>query len=157
MLAVAAGAVASTKFNADRLKAAASNPALLATEAAELSRAQRHSLPPGARHHRQSAARSREAKYFVDGAASRNSQKISPAFEADFRSSLNLDAALAAKKSSGGTAPECVVPHWPIWIGASQQRKPPKQEPSMTQAKQRTINSSLAAVAETEVLPGPPR
>src|SRR2546428_9877809 len=35
MLAVAAGAVASTKFNADRLKTAASNPALLATEAAD--------------------------------------------------------------------------------------------------------------------------
>src|SRR6266403_346386 len=35
MLAVAAGAVASTKFNTDRLKTAASNPALLATEAAD--------------------------------------------------------------------------------------------------------------------------
>src|SRR5258706_7339835 len=35
MLAVAVGAVAATKFNADRLKAVASNPALLATEAAD--------------------------------------------------------------------------------------------------------------------------
>src|SRR6202158_469081 len=35
MLAVAAGAVASTKFNAERFRAAASNPALLATEAAD--------------------------------------------------------------------------------------------------------------------------
>src|SRR6266478_1753925 len=35
MLAVAAGAVASTKFNAGRLAAAAANPALLATQAAD--------------------------------------------------------------------------------------------------------------------------
>src|SRR5258707_1558677 len=35
MLAVAAGAIASTKFNAGRLAAAAANPALLATEAAD--------------------------------------------------------------------------------------------------------------------------
>src|SRR6266849_6567616 len=35
MLAVAGGAVAATKFNADRLKTVASNPALLATEAAD--------------------------------------------------------------------------------------------------------------------------
>src|SRR5258708_2205467 len=35
MLAVAVGAVAATKFNADRLKTVASNPALLATEAAD--------------------------------------------------------------------------------------------------------------------------
>src|SRR5205823_4342212 len=35
MVAVATGALASTKFNAERLRAAASNPALLATEAAD--------------------------------------------------------------------------------------------------------------------------
>src|SRR2546426_11176049 len=35
MIAVATGAVAATKFNAQRLKSAASNPALLATEAAD--------------------------------------------------------------------------------------------------------------------------
>src|SRR5437660_10515532 len=35
MIAVATGAVAATKFNAERLKSAASNPALLATEAAD--------------------------------------------------------------------------------------------------------------------------
>src|SRR6202035_4199631 len=35
MLAVAAGAIAASKFNADRLRAAAGNPALLATEAAD--------------------------------------------------------------------------------------------------------------------------
>src|SRR5438309_5142880 len=35
MLAVATGALGSTKFNPDRLRAAASNPALLATEAAD--------------------------------------------------------------------------------------------------------------------------
>jgi len=35
MLAVAAGAVATTKFNAERLTTVASNPSLLATEAAD--------------------------------------------------------------------------------------------------------------------------
>src|SRR5262249_7030145 len=35
MLVVAAGAISSTRFNADRLRAAASNPVLLATEAAD--------------------------------------------------------------------------------------------------------------------------
>jgi len=35
-------------------------------------------------------------------------KKISPAFEADFARSLSVEAALAAKKVPGGTAPESV-------------------------------------------------
>jgi argininosuccinate lyase len=35
-------------------------------------------------------------------------KKISPAFESDFANSLSLQAALAAKKVPGGTAPDAV-------------------------------------------------
>jgi argininosuccinate lyase len=35
-------------------------------------------------------------------------KKISSAFEADFSSGLNVNAALAAKKVPGGTAPDAV-------------------------------------------------
>jgi argininosuccinate lyase len=35
-------------------------------------------------------------------------KKISPAFDADLSKGLNVDAALAAKKVPGGTAPESV-------------------------------------------------
>ena len=48
MLSVAAGAIATTKFNAERLRASASNPSLLATERRRLPGAPRHALPPGA-------------------------------------------------------------------------------------------------------------
>ena len=108
MLAVAAGAVASTKFNADRLKAAASNPALLATEAADYLV---HKGIPFRQAHDIIGKVLREAeKQNISWTvlSLENLKKISPAFEADFRSSLNLDAALAAKKVPGGTAPEYV-------------------------------------------------
>src|SRR5467141_3416291 len=108
MLAVAAGTVASTKFNADRLKAAASHPALLATEAADYLVHKGIPFRPA---------------HDIIGKVLREAEKqniswtvlpletlktISPAFEADFRSSLSADAALAAKKVPGGTAPENV-------------------------------------------------
>src|ERR1700674_1437515 len=108
MLAVATGAVASTKFNADRLKAAASNPALLATEAADYLV---HKGIPFRQAHDIIGKVLREAeKQNISWTvlSLENLKKISPAFEADFRSSLNLDAALAAKKVPGGTAPEYV-------------------------------------------------
>ena len=108
MLAVAAGAVASTKFNADRLKAAASHPALLATEAADYLV---HKGIPFRPAHDIIGKVLREAeKQNISWTVLplETLKKISPAFEADFRSSLNLDAALAAKKVPGGTAPECV-------------------------------------------------
>ena len=108
MLAVAAGAVTSTKFNADRLKAAASHPALLATEAADYLV---HKGIPFRPAHDIIGKVLREAeKQNISWTVLplETLKKISPAFEADFRSSLNLDAALAAKKVPGGTAPECV-------------------------------------------------
>jgi argininosuccinate lyase len=108
MIAVATGAVAAMKFNADRLKTAASNPALLATEAADYLV---HKGMPFRQAHDSIGKVLREAeKQNISWTALplETLKKISPAFASDFASSLNLDAALAAKKVPGGTAPECV-------------------------------------------------
>src|SRR6267378_5576240 len=108
MLAVAAGAVASTKFNADRLKTAASHPALLATEAADYLV---HKGIPFRQAHDIVGKVLREAeKQNVPWTSlpMETLKKISQAFEADFAATLSLDAALASKNVPGGTAPESV-------------------------------------------------
>jgi argininosuccinate lyase len=108
MLAVAAGAVASTKFNAERLKSAASNPALLATEAADYLV---HKGVPFRQAHDIVGKVLREAeKQNISWTALplETLKKISPAFEADFSQSLSVEVALASKKVHGGTAPENV-------------------------------------------------
>src|SRR6202171_708191 len=108
MLAVATGAVASTKFNADRLRAAASNPVLLATEAADYLV---HKGIPFRQAHDIVGKVLREAeKQNVPWTSLplETLMKTSPAFEADFAGSLSLDTALASKKVPGGTAPESV-------------------------------------------------
>ena len=108
MLAVAAGAVASTKFKADRLKSAASNPALLATEAADYLV---HKGIPFRQAHDIIGKVLREAeKQNISWPALPldTLKKISLAFEADFAKSLSVEAALASKKVAGGTAPESV-------------------------------------------------
>ncbi len=108
MLAVAAGAVASTKFNAERLRVAASNPALLATEAADYLV---HKGVPFRQAHDIIGKVLREAeKQNISWPALPldTLKKISPAFEADFAKSLSVEAALASKKVAGGTAPESV-------------------------------------------------
>jgi argininosuccinate lyase len=108
MLAVATGAIDITKFNAERLRAVASNPALLATEAADYLV---HKGIPFRQAHDIVGKVLREAeKQSVPWTSLplEALQKISPAFEADFASSLSLDAALASKKVPGGTAPESV-------------------------------------------------
>jgi argininosuccinate lyase len=108
MLAVAAGAVASTKFNAQRLKSAASNPALLATEAADylvhkgIPFRQAHDIVG-------KVLREAEKQNISWMALPLDALKgISPAFEADFAESLSVEAALSTKKVPGGTAPESV-------------------------------------------------
>jgi len=108
MLSVAAGAVASTKFDAARLTVAASNPALLATEAADYLV---HKGVPFRQAHDIVGKVLREAeKQNISWTALplETLKKLSPAFEADFPNSFSLDAALAAKKVPGGTAPESV-------------------------------------------------
>jgi len=108
MLAVAAGALSATKFNTERLRAAASNPVLLATEAADYLV---HKGIPFRQAHDIVGKVLREAeKQNVPWTSLPldTLKKISPAFEADFAASLSLDAALASKKVPGGTAPDSV-------------------------------------------------
>jgi argininosuccinate lyase len=108
MIAVATGAVTSTKFNADRLKTAASNPALLATEAADYLV---HKGVPFRQAHDIVGKVLREAELQGVSWTSlpvKTLKKISPAFEADVASVLSVEAALASKKVPGGTAPESV-------------------------------------------------
>src|SRR5216684_91431 len=109
MLAVAAGAVGATKFNTERLRAAASNPALLATEAADY--LVRKGVPFRQAHDLVGKVlREAEKQNIAWTALSLEAlKKISPAFEADFAKSLSVDAALAAKNVPGGTAPESVA------------------------------------------------
>jgi len=108
MLAVATGALATTKFNAERLRAAASNPLLLATEAADY--LVRKGIPFRQAHDIVGKALREAEKQNVPWTSLplETLKKISPAFEADFAGSLSLEAALASKKVPGGTAPESV-------------------------------------------------
>ncbi len=108
MLAVATGALATTKFNAERMRTAASNPVLLATEAADYLV---HKGMPFRQAHDIVGKVLREAeKQNVPWTSLplETLKKIAPEFEADFAASASLDAALASKKVPGGTAPESV-------------------------------------------------
>jgi len=108
MLAVATGALATAKFNAERLRAAASNPVLLATEAADYLV---HKGIPFRQAHDIIGKVLREAeKQNVPWTSLplEALRRISPAFEGDFANGLSVEAALAAKKVPGGTAPESV-------------------------------------------------
>ena len=108
MLAVAAGAVAAAKFNVERFKSAAGNPTLLATEAADY--LVRKGIPFRQAHDIVGKILREAEKQNIPwtGLSLDALQKISAAFEADFSKSLSLDAALAAKRVPGGTAPENV-------------------------------------------------
>jgi argininosuccinate lyase len=108
MLAVAAGALVSTKFNTERLRAAASDPALLATEAADY--LVRKGIPFRQAHDIVGKVLREAEKQSVSFTTLplEKLKQISPAFDADFTKSLSVDAALAAKKVPGGTAPESV-------------------------------------------------
>jgi argininosuccinate lyase len=108
MLTVAAGALATTRFNAERLRAAASNPVLLATEAADY--LVRKGIPFRQAHDVVGKILCEAEKHNVPWMSLplEALKKISPAFEADFAGSLGLDAALGSKRVAGGTAPESV-------------------------------------------------
>ena len=109
MLAIAGGAVAATKFNTERLKAAASHPALLATEAADY--LVRKGVPFRQAHDIIGKVLREAEKQNISWTAMPldGLKKISPAFDSDFAKSLGVDAALAAKKVPGGTGPESVA------------------------------------------------
>jgi argininosuccinate lyase len=108
MLAVATGAIAGTQFREDRLRAAAANPALLATEAADYLV---HKGVPFRQAHDLVGKVLREAEkqniHWTELPLDAL-KNISPAFEADFIGGLSVENAIATKIVSGGTATESV-------------------------------------------------
>ncbi len=108
MLAVATGALAATVFNEEKLKAAAANDALLATEAADY--LVRRGMPFRQAHDivgkllREAELQNKKWTQFPLAEL----KKLSPVFESDFSNGLNVESALAAKAVPGGTARESV-------------------------------------------------
>ena len=108
MLCIAAGAIAGTEFREDRLRAAASNPALFATDAADYLV---HKGVPFRQAHDLIGKVLREAerqgKPWTQLSLA-DVQKSSPLFEADFLTSPSIENAIATKIVPGGTATESV-------------------------------------------------
>jgi argininosuccinate lyase len=108
MLAIATGAVATTKFREDRLVAAASNPVLFATEGADY--LVHRGLPFRQAHDiigKVLREAERQKKQWTE-LSLEDVQKISPLFEKDFLSGMNVEKAIATKSVPGGTAAESV-------------------------------------------------
>src|ERR1700737_4920976 len=108
MILVASGAIFTTRFNEQKLRAAAANPALMATEAADY--LVRKGIPFRQAHDviGQILREAEMQNVPWTSLPLEALKKISPAFEADFAASLSLEAALATKRVPGGTAPESV-------------------------------------------------
>jgi argininosuccinate lyase / amino-acid N-acetyltransferase len=108
MVHVAAGALRATKFNESKLRAAASNPALLATEAADylVSRGvpfrDAHEIVGRVIREAEKRAKS------ITELPLEVLQQHSKVFDADFFSAVTLDAALRRKSVPGGTSVEAV-------------------------------------------------
>lgn len=108
MLSVAAGALATTKFREDRLRAAASNPALLATEAADylvkrgVPFRQAHDLVGQILRLAEKQGKSWTQLCLTD------IQAIGPQIGNDFLQSFAVESAIAAKSVPGGTAEDSV-------------------------------------------------
>jgi argininosuccinate lyase len=108
MVCVAMGAISATKFNEDRLRAAASNPALLATDAADYLV---HRGVPFRQAHDLVGKMLREAEHQGKPwthLSLEDVQKVSPLFGKDFLDDPSVANAIANKVISGGTAPESV-------------------------------------------------
>ena len=108
MLGVATGALEFAKFSAERLREAASDPALLATEAAD--DLVRKGIPFRQAHDLVGKVLREAEKQNVPWTSLplATLEKISPALEADLLKSLTVDAALDAKSVPGGTARQSV-------------------------------------------------
>jgi argininosuccinate lyase len=108
MLAVATGAIKTTGYREDRLRAAAANPALLATEAADY--LVRKGVPFRQAHDlvgKILKEAEREQKLWTKLSLD-ELHKISPAFDSDFADGLTVEAALASKRVPGGTSIDSV-------------------------------------------------
>ncbi|HXM99109.1 MAG TPA: argininosuccinate lyase [Candidatus Dormibacteraeota bacterium] len=108
MILVASGAIFTTRFNEQKLRAAAANPALMATEAADY--LVRKGIPFRQAHDViGKVLREAESRNLVWTELPLDAlKKISPAFDGDLAARFTVDAALAAKNVPGGTAPEFV-------------------------------------------------
>ena len=108
MLAVAAGAIETTGYRDDHLRAAASNPALLATEAADY--LVRKGVPFRQAHDAVGKIlkeAERQQKLWTE-LPLHELRKISAAFNSDFSDGLTVEAALASKRVPGGTSENSV-------------------------------------------------
>jgi argininosuccinate lyase len=108
MLAVATGAIRTTGFRDDALRAKAENPALLATEAADY--LVRKGIPFRQAHDLigKILKEAEHQKKMWTELSLEDLRRISPAFDSEISGSLTLEAALASKKVPGGTALESV-------------------------------------------------
>jgi len=108
MIWVAVGAITSTTFRDDRLRAAASNPALLATEVADylvhqgVAFRQAHDIVG-----KMLREAEKQGKNWLELTLP-DLQKISPHFVEDFSAGPNVETAIATKVVMGGTATEPV-------------------------------------------------
>jgi argininosuccinate lyase len=108
MMSMATGALANTTFRDDRLLAAASNPALLATDAADY--LVRRGVPFRQAHDligqvlREAEKQDKPWTHL----SLEDLRKISPHFAEDFLQSLSVENAIAAKSVPGGTAEQAV-------------------------------------------------
>ncbi len=108
MLVVATGALTTTKFREDRLRAAASNPALLATDAADY--LVRRGVPFRQAHDLVGQVlreAEKQGKPWVQ-LSTADLRKTSAAFGDDFLASLSVESAISSKAVPGGTAEESV-------------------------------------------------
>jgi len=108
MLLVASGALFATRFNQEKLRATASNPALLATEAADY--LVRKGIPFRQAHDivgKVLKEAERQKVVWTEFPIS-ELKKFSPAFDEDLRQFLTVEAALIAKNVPGGTSPDQV-------------------------------------------------
>jgi argininosuccinate lyase len=108
MVSVATGAIQTTGFRDDTLRAKAENPALLATEGADY--LVRKGIPFRQAHDLVGQVlkeAERQKKMWTDLPLS-ELRRISSAFDTDISASLTVDAALVSKKVVGGTALDSV-------------------------------------------------
>jgi argininosuccinate lyase len=108
MTQIAAGAIAATRFNETRLREAASDPSLVATEAADYLVARG---VPFRQAHEIVGKAIREAERQGKGIAqlpAETLQSFSPVFGPDLAAALTVEASLARRNLPGGTGPESV-------------------------------------------------
>jgi argininosuccinate lyase len=108
MLLVATGAISGTQFREERLRAAASNPVLFATEGADY--LVRKGIPFRQAHDLIGKILREAEKQNVAWTALPLAplQKISPAFDSDFLGAFFTESAIATKSVPGGTAIDAV-------------------------------------------------